>query len=111
MRAKVNLVKIWAVAACALTLGTIFFLFAYISITLVCAAVVSLDGVDFTASFSAALTMISNVGPGFGAVGPLFNFGFFSNFSKLVLSFTMLLGRLEIFPLLVLLYPSLWRKR
>lgn len=91
--------------------STSLFLFAYISITLVCAAVVSLDGVDFTTSFSAALTTISNVGPGFGAVGPLFNFSFFSNFSKLVLSFTMLFGRLEIFPLLVLLYPALWRKR
>ena len=70
-----------------------------------------IDGVDFTASFSAALTMISNVGPGFGAVGPLFNFGFFSNFSKLVLSFTMLLGRLEIFPLLVLFSRSTWTRK
>lgn len=91
--------------------STSLFLFAYISITLLCTAVVSLDGADFITAFSAALTMISNVGPGFGAVGPLFNFSLFSDISKLVLSFTMLLGRLEIFPLLVLLYPTLWQKR
>lgn len=51
------------------------------------------------------------VGPGLGLVGPTCNFGFLSPLSKLVLSFTMLLGRLEIMPLLVLFLPSVWRKK
>lgn len=91
--------------------STSLFLFAYMVIILLCTAVVSLDNVDFITSFSSALTMISNVGPGFGAVGPLFNFSPLSNLSKVVLTFTMLFGRLEIFPLLVMLFPSMWKKR
>ena len=86
------------------------FFFAYILILLICSAVVSLDGVDFTSSFSASLTMISNVGPGLAAVGPTRNFAFLSGLSKAFLSATMLLGRLEIMPLLVLLSPRVWKK-
>ena len=52
-----------------------------------------------------------HVGPGLGLVGPTCNFGFLSPLSKLVLSFTMLLGRLEIMPLLVLFFPSVWQKK
>ena len=87
------------------------FFFAYIAILLFGTLVVSLDGVEFTASFTASLTAISNVGPGLGALGPTCNFGFLSDFSKLVLTLTMLLGRLEIMPLLVLLMPSVWRRK
>ena len=86
------------------------FFFAYIAILLLCTAVVSLDEVDFTTAFSAALTTISNVGPGFVLVGPTCNFAFLSSLSKVVLTITMLLGRLEIMPLLVLLFPSVWKK-
>ena len=71
----------------------------------------TLDDIDFTAAFTASLTAISNVGPGLGAVGPTCNFGFLSDLSKLTLSGTMLLGRLEIMPLLVLLMPSVWRRK
>ena len=87
------------------------FFFAYLVLLLGCSTIVSLDDLPFAESFSAALTMISNVGPGLGAVGPTCNFGFLSPISKLALSFTMLLGRLEILPLLVLFLPSVWRKR
>ena len=87
------------------------FFFAYIMILLVGTLVVSLDGVDFTSAFTASLTAISNVGPGLGALGPTCNFGFLSNLSKLVLTLTMLLGRLEIMPLLVLMMPSVWRRK
>ena len=87
------------------------FFFAYIAILLFGTLVVSLDGVEFTASFTASLTAISNVGPGLGALGPTCNFGFLSDFSKLVLTLTMLLGRLEIMPLLVLMMPSVWRRK
>ncbi len=86
------------------------FLFAYILITVLAAAVVSLDGLDLESSLSAALTMISNVGPGFALVGPTRNFFFLSPLSKCVLTLAMLLGRLEIMPLFVLLVPSAWKK-
>ncbi len=86
------------------------FFFAYVAIMVVCAAVVSLENVDLATSLSAALTTISNVGPGFSLIGPTCNFAFFTPLTKLVLTVTMLLGRLEIMPLLVLLFPSVWKK-
>lgn len=64
----------------------------------------------FFSNFSAALTSISNVGPAFEAVGPYANFAGYSAFSKIVLSFTMILGRLEILPVLILFSPKTWRR-
>ena len=87
------------------------FFFAYVCILLFCTLIVSLDGISFTAAFSSALTAISNVGPGLSELGPTQNFAFLSNLSKITLSITMLLGRLEIMPLLVLLFPSVWRSK
>ena len=87
------------------------FFFTYISIMLLGTLILSLDNIDFTAAFTASLTAISNVGPGLGAVGPTCNFGFLSGISKLTMSAIMLLGRLEIMPLLVLLMPSVWRRK
>ena len=86
------------------------FFFAYILILVLCAAAVSLEGVDLATSLSAALTTISNVGPGFALIGPTRNFAFFSGATKAVLSVTMLFGRLEIMPLLVLMFPTVWKK-
>jgi trk system potassium uptake protein TrkH len=57
------------------------------------------------------LTAINNVGPGLGKVGPLGNFSELSNFSKIILSFDMLLGRLEIFPVIMLFSPSVWGRK
>lgn len=65
---------------------------------------------DFETNFTAAVTTFNNVGPGFGAVGPYGGFADYSSFSKIVFSFAMLLGRLEIFPLVIALSPSTWRK-
>jgi len=62
-------------------------------------------------SFTAALTSLSNVGPGLGAIGPAGNFAGFSVLSKLLLSFLMLVGRLEIFPMLILFSPTTWKRR
>ena len=87
----------------------VFFLM-YISLLLLSAFLISFDGFDIATTFTAALTCISNVGPGLDLVGPTGNFAIFSPFSKLVLSFAMLLGRLEIFPLIVLLSKSTWKK-
>jgi trk system potassium uptake protein TrkH len=87
------------------------FFFAYILITLLCAAIVSLEELDFVTAFTAALTTISNVGPGFALVGPTCNFSFMTALSKVALTVTMLLGRLEIMPLLVLLFPGAWKRK
>ena len=72
--------------------------------------VVSLDGFSPTTSFSASLACLSNIGPGLEMVGPAGNFAAFSPLSKLVLTLAMLVGRLEIFPILILLHPATWRR-
>ena len=64
----------------------------------------------FFSNFSAVLTCISNVGPAFEAVGPYSSFAGYSAFSKVVLTFTMLLGRLEILPVLILFNKRTWKK-
>ena len=84
---------------------------AYLLILMAGTLVVSLDVLGFTESFVAALTCISNVGPSLGALGPMANFAPLSWFSKLVLTLIMLMGRLELMPLLVLLSPSTWRNK
>ncbi len=71
---------------------------------------VSLEGYDFETNFTAVAATINNIGPGLAKVGPTSNFGFFSNFSKFVMIFDMLAGRLELFPLLILLNPGLWKE-
>ena len=81
----------------------------YIIIMLIAGLIVSLDGLDFTTNFTAALSCLSNVGPGLSLVGPTGSFAIFSPLSKIVLMICMLLGRLEIFPLLLLFVPFTWR--
>ena len=86
------------------------FLGAYVMSVFAAALVISLDGQSFTASFSAALTCVSNVGPGLEVIGPTGNFALFSPLSKLVMALCMIIGRLEIYPILVLFSPSTWRR-
>ncbi len=91
--------------------SVISFIYLYIFIFFVIAALLSLTGLDFTTSISAAATSISNVGPGLGeTIGPNGNFYKLSNISKWILSLSMILGRLELFAILVLFIPSFWRK-
>lgn len=71
---------------------------------------ISFDDKDFTTNFTAVLATINNMGPGLEGVGPVQNFGSFSDFSKFVLMFDMLAGRLELFPLLLLFHPSIWKE-
>ena len=87
------------------------FFAAYIFILVMSVLIVSVDNFDFATSFSGVLTTINNVGPGISKVGPAENFHMFSPLSKLVFCFDMLVGRLEIFPYLLLLSPDLWRRR
>ena len=82
----------------------------YLTVIGLSVLVLALDGRDLATNFTASLACISNIGPGLGAVGPMGNYGFFSVLSKLVLIFEMLLGRLEIFPVLFLFAPSVWRR-
>ena len=87
------------------------FFFVYLLAAGLGVLVLSLDGKDLTTNLTASIACISNVGPGLSAVGPVENYSFFSAVSKLILCFEMLLGRLEIFPMLFLLTPSVWKKR
>ena len=89
----------------------ISFIYLYIIIFFIIAALLSLTGLDFTTSISGAATSISNVGPGLGElIGPNGNFSQLPDFSKWVLSFGMILGRLELFAILVLFLPSFWQR-
>ena len=89
----------------------IAFIYLYIIIFFIITAMLSLSGLDFTTSISGAATSISNVGPGLGElIGPNGNFSQLPDFSKWILSFGMILGRLELFAILVLFLPSFWIK-
>lgn len=87
----------------------------YFTLYIVCIAVIFLlicwEPFGLTTNLSAAITCFNNVGPGFGIISPSGNYSAFSPFSKLVLSGAMLLGRLEIYPLLVAITPTAWAKR
>ena len=86
------------------------FFAAYIVIYVVSLLVISIDNFDFTTNFSAVVATFNNIGPGFSKVGPTMNFSAYSTLSKVVLTFDMLAGRLEIFPLLVFFAPYTWKK-
>ena len=86
------------------------YIVCYIALFAISILLLSFNGYDATTNFTAVTATINNIGPGLSAVGPTSNFGFFSPFSKLVLIFDMIAGRLELFPMLVLFAPSTWRK-
>ena len=71
---------------------------------------VSLDGKDLVTTFTAVTATFNNIGPGLAQVGPTAHYAHFSTLSKLVMIFDMLAGRLEIFPMLLLFYPPLWKE-
>ena len=84
--------------------------FTYIFIVLAGAFILSLEGkYDLITNLTASLTCVSNVGPGFGAVGPSGGFSGYGPFAKMISSFLMLAGRLELYPMLILLHPAVWR--
>jgi len=88
----------------------ISFIFLYLFIFFILATLLSINGSDFITAISASASAISNVGPGLGEIiGPNGNFSELPNFSKLSLSLGMLLGRLELFAVLVLFFPSFWK--
>ncbi len=87
------------------------FIGCYLLIFAVSLLCISVDDFDFTTNFTAITATINNIGPGLGQVGPAGNFGGYSGFSKYVIMFDMLVGRLEIFPMMALFLPQTWRRR
>ena len=92
------------------------YLLLYTVIFITCAFLISIynpsmPNLDMETSISSSLTCIGNVGPGLGLVGPAYNFSNYSYFSKMVLSVEMIMGRLELFPIMILFYPGTWKKR
>ncbi len=90
--------------------GVNVYMAAYITIFAVSLLIISLDNFDFTTNFTAIAATMNNIGPGLNMVGPVGNYAAFSPLSKLVMSFCMLIGRLEIFPMLLLFSPYTWKK-
>jgi trk system potassium uptake protein TrkH len=87
----------------------IIFLLLYMMVFILGTVLMSILGYDFTTSVGAVASCLGNVGPGIGEVGPVDNFGHLSDTAKWLLSFMMLLGRLELFTILVLLTPYYWK--
>ncbi|MEA4825211.1 MAG: TrkH family potassium uptake protein [Clostridium sp.] len=86
------------------------FFFMYLFIFLMAVFVISLEGRDTLTSISAVAGTLGNIGPGFGILGPMGNYSELTYLSKIVLSLCMIIGRLEIYPILLLLVPSFWKK-
>lgn len=91
--------------------GTAIFMVVFLGITAVSIVLVSLNGFDMDTSVSAVVACINNIGPGLGVVSPVGNYSGFSVFSKIVLSLNMLIGRLEIYPMLLLISPAVWHRK
>jgi trk system potassium uptake protein TrkH len=91
--------------------GVFVYVVAYVIFLVVSVLLISLNNFDFATTFSSVLTTMNNIGPGIAAVGPVENFSAFSDFSKIIFCLNMLVGRLEIFPFLVLFSPDLWRRK
>lgn len=89
--------------------ATNVFLITYLIIFISSIFLLSLEGHGLVTNFTAVAATLNNIGPGLSAVGPTRNFGFFSYLSKYVMMFDMLAGRLELFPLLILVHPSIWK--
>ena len=87
------------------------FLVVYFVLLLTSMLLISVDEFDFSTNFTSVVTVLNNIGPGLYLVGPTQNFSIFSPFSKFVLMFDMLAGRLELFPMMILLMPSTWKRK
>ncbi len=86
------------------------FMLTFVAVFIISVMLVTLDNVDLVTAFTSVAATLNNIGPGLGAVGPACNYGGLSYFSKAVLMFDMLAGRLELFPILILLAPQTYKK-
>ena len=91
--------------------STVNYFMMYIIIMIGSVIAISVDNFDFTTNVTAVISCFNNIGPGLNVVGPMGNFAGYSIFSKLILSFNMLFGRLEILPMLVLFNPKAWMRK
>ena len=91
--------------------NTNVFFVVYFVIFFVSLLLLSIDNFDFTTNFTATAATLNNIGPGLAMVGPTQNFSIYSTFSKFILMFNMLAGRLELFPLVVMMLPSTWKRK
>jgi trk system potassium uptake protein TrkH len=91
--------------------GVSAYLALYVISFITVVLLISFEPFDFETTFSAALSCFNNIGPGLGAVGPMGSYAAYTDFSKILLSFAMLFGRLEIYPMLIALAPSTWTKK
>lgn len=87
------------------------YLIIYWTFFLLAILLISIDNFDFTTNFTAVAATFNNIGPGLGAVGPVSNFSCYSVFSKFVLMIGMLIGRLELYPIIILMMPSTWKRK
>ncbi len=87
------------------------YLMLYWTIFLLSILLISVDNFDFTTNFTAVAATFNNIGPGLAGVGPMSNFGIYSTFSKIVLMIGMLIGRLELYPIILLLVPATWKRK
>ena len=90
--------------------ATCIYFVVYMFVIAVSILLVSINNHDFTTTFSSVITCINNVGPGLSLVGPVENFTVMSSLSKIVLTLDMLIGRLEVLPMMILFLPSTWKK-
>ena len=90
--------------------STNVYIMTYIFLFSISVFLISLEGHDTTTNFTAVAATLNNIGPGLSMVGPTQNFGFLNAFSKIVLVFDMLAGRLELFPLLIMFHPAIWKE-
>lgn len=91
--------------------ATNVYFMTYMVIFAVSVLLVSIENKDLVTNFSAVAATFNNIGPGLSLVGPMTNFGHFTDFTKYILMFDMLAGRLEIFPMLLLFCPTVWKRR
>ncbi|MBR5565212.1 MAG: TrkH family potassium uptake protein [Roseburia sp.] len=91
--------------------NTNVFFVVYFIILLSSTLLLSIDNYDFTTNFTATVATLNNIGPGLAMVGPAQNFSIYSTFSKFILMFNMLAGRLELFPLVIMMLPSTWKRK
>lgn len=87
------------------------YLIIYCGLFLLSILLISVDNFDFTTNFTAVAATFNNIGPGLAGVGPMSNFGIYSTFSKIVLMVGMLIGRLELYPIMLLFLPATWKRK
>ena len=86
------------------------FFYIYFIIVLITSLVAALSNADVITSFTTGLSLVGNIGPGFGRIGPIYNYSFYAPWAKWWFSFAMIAGRLELYTMIIMFMPSFWKK-